>query len=486
MNLRTGAGLAVCLALAAACSTGPSPERATVGDVLHAYTILADRPDDGRTVLLGRVIIEGADQPCPRLSPGPIVTTARTNPNPETFDVTVCEAVLDFGKAVRVEESGAVLPVATAEPRRIVVMGDTGCYSAQGCGDPKAWPFGAFATAAAEAPPDLVVHVGDYNYRGTPGTIDVDGEKLRTYDAGDGLPPPQCLSAQHPYVSQNVPGRAAWDSWQTWRDDFFVPARPLLAAAPWAFVRGNHELCSRAGPGYFYLLDPHSDLLAGELSCPLQQDGDDPLPYVVFIPPARLQLGALRLVLMDSANACDFGTNCPAAFARQFDSLLDLDEGDGPAWLATHRPLWGVEEDASEPGTFQIGSVALQEALRRSRLDGSLPQSVQLVLSGHMHQFESVTFGPGTGRPPQLIVGNSGVGLTNSPLIGPFAMPLDGEPAKGLSLIEFGYLELSLQADGSWRGQVVDPRPSPPEVLADCGTTELNTKGRICLRASPE
>jgi hypothetical protein len=487
MKLRTGAGLAACLALAAACSTSPTLEPATVGDVLHAYTLLADRPDDGRTVPLGRVIIEGVHQPCPTLFPGAIATTARTNPNPETFDVTVCEAVLDFDKAVRVEGAGIALPAATAEPRRIVVMGDTGCYPGQGCDDPATWPFGAFAEAAAQAPPDLVIHVGDYNYRGTPGTIDVDGEKLRTYDAGDGLPPPQCLSAQHPYVSQNVRGRAAWDSWQTWRDDFFAPAQPLLAAAPWAFVRGNHELCSRAGPGYFYFLDPHSDLLGGELSCPPQRDGDDPLPYVVFIPTERLELGAFRLVLMDSANACDFGTNYPATFARQFDAVQALLEGDdGPAWLATHRPLWGVEGDPSRQGTFQIGSVSLQEALRRSRLDGSLPGSVQLALSGHMHQFESVTFEPGTGRPPQLIVGNSGVALTNSPLSGPFTMPVDGKPAEGLSLIEFGYLELTLQADGSWRGEVVDPRRSPPEVLADCGTMELRAQGQICLRASPE
>lgn len=172
MEALSRAGLAACLALLAACTSGPSPsrDRIAAGDVLQAYTLLAQRPADGRTTVLARVIVEGEDRPCPTLSPGAIAMAARTNPNPLTFDVTVCEAVLDFGQAVTVGDAGPTLPAVAAEVRRIVVMGDTGCYSGQGCSDPATWPFGAFTAAAAEAPPDLVVHVGDYNYRGTPGT----------------------------------------------------------------------------------------------------------------------------------------------------------------------------------------------------------------------------------------------------------------------------------------------------------------------------
>ena len=47
------------------------------------------------------------------------------------------------------------------------------------------------------------------------------------------------------------------DNWAVWQKDFFDPAAPLLAAAPWVLVRGNHELCSRGGHGWFRLLDPH-------------------------------------------------------------------------------------------------------------------------------------------------------------------------------------------------------------------------------------
>ena len=46
------------------------------------------------------------------------------------------------------------------------------------------------------------------------------------------------------------------DNWPTWDADFFTPAKPLLAAAPWVFVRGNHEDCERAGLGWLRLLGP--------------------------------------------------------------------------------------------------------------------------------------------------------------------------------------------------------------------------------------
>ena len=75
------------------------------------------------------------------------------------------------------------------------------------------------------------------------------------------------------YWSQNMQGSPIPDVWPAWRDDFFMPAARLMKTAPWLLVRGNHELCSRAGPGWFYLLDPASALLGGariQESCPPQ------------------------------------------------------------------------------------------------------------------------------------------------------------------------------------------------------------------------
>ena len=46
-----------------------------------------------------------------------------------------------------------------------------------------------------------------------------------------------------------------FDAWDTWKASFFDPAAPLLTAAPWIMVRGNHERCGKFGqaPLGFYL-----------------------------------------------------------------------------------------------------------------------------------------------------------------------------------------------------------------------------------------
>src|SRR5476651_2734446 len=114
------------------------------------------------------------------------------------------------------------LPVPVADPQRILVLGDTGCRIKgtylQACNDPVAWPFAGLAKAAAALKPDLVIHLGDYLYR----------ESL--------CPDGNAGCAGSPYG----------DNWASWNADLFSPAAPLLDAAPWLIVRGNHEDCSRA------------------------------------------------------------------------------------------------------------------------------------------------------------------------------------------------------------------------------------------------
>ena len=115
-------------------------------------------------------------------------------------------------------------------PSRVVVIGDTGCRikgtAVQDCNDPSKWPFASVASKAAESKPDLVIHVGDYLYREEP-----------------------C-----PAGSQaSCGGTPAGDTWAAWNADFFTPAKNLLAAAPWAFARGNHRIVRRCSwRGWFY------------------------------------------------------------------------------------------------------------------------------------------------------------------------------------------------------------------------------------------
>ena len=148
------------------------------------------------------------------------------------FPIEVCEARAPVTTA-RLTVSGGAVPILPAQVKRIVVFGDTGCRlegrAIQDCSNPTAWPFGAIAARAAAKRPDLVIHLGDYYYR------------VSSCPAGRA----GCAGSPH------------GDNWPSWKAEFFDPAAPLLAAAPWVMVRGNHELCRRGGHGWFRLLDPH-------------------------------------------------------------------------------------------------------------------------------------------------------------------------------------------------------------------------------------
>ncbi len=330
------------------------------------------------------------------------------------FPVVVCEARAP-ADTIKLTVAGSATPALPKEVRRIAVIGDTGCRlegrAIQDCNDPQAWPFAAIALRAAGHKPDLVIHVGDYYYRETPCPAERTG----------------CIGS--PYG----------DSWTTWLADFFTPAAPLLSAAPWVMVRGNHELCGRGGEGWRRLLDPH------RASPECAAIGD---PYGLY-------LGGLNLLVLDSADADDFSAPAEkvAAYAAQLKSLLKTASSD--AWLLTHRPVW-----ASAQGKLvgQSVNATLQTAIRRQ-----VPPALDLVLSGHLHDFTSYEFGPE--RPAQLIVGDSGdtmLPLGETPLVG---TEIDGiKVRKAFALERFGFFVLERTAAG-WDGTLYDTNDA---VLARC------------------
>jgi hypothetical protein len=122
---------------------------------------------------------------------------------------------------------GRPLALPKANPRRIVVIGDTGCRIKtsdnvfQACGDSGQWPFAAVAAGAAAAAPDLVIHVGDYHYREN-----------------------EC-----PAGNTGCAGSPWGYGWDAWEADVFAPGEMLFAAAPWIVVRGNHESCTARARG---------------------------------------------------------------------------------------------------------------------------------------------------------------------------------------------------------------------------------------------
>ncbi|HYO12417.1 MAG TPA: metallophosphoesterase [Thermoanaerobaculia bacterium] len=472
------------LLLAGSLRAQQAPAQSTVQ---AAYVLLAESPA-GSTVAFARAIVDSG-QSCPDLvgaGAERIPMTPRRNPH--GFAVKVCEARYPIGRSLTVE-GGPRLPPVVEAPSRIAVFGDSGCKpkDQDGCGlDDPQWPFPALARAAAASRPDLVLHVGDYNYRGTPSgfKVTVDGKEVQRwyYDAGDGASPSEQCGIPGPYYSQNSTGNPDADLWEAWWLDFFQPAGDLLTAAPWVFARGNHELCSHAGPGWFYFLDASSELPEGggrQLACP-SQDGEGPaLPHLQLVEPQVLHLGDLDLLVVDSANACDQLPGLAEIYRRQLITAARRLRGR-KAWLMTHRPIWGVA-DAAAPmygcdGQPESGPAlpygelnrTLQCALRGEAGKALLP-ALEQILAGHMHRFEALSFAAPSGRPPVLVVGNSGVAEDPGPPVGAFAQTVDGAPASGFSIAQFGYLELAKDSGGAWHGSMValDPAAWSP-FLSPC------------------
>ena len=167
-----------------------------------------------------------------RVRPGTAPLRPTSNPpadsKPSSFPVTICEFDVPAG-AQRASVGTRAFRCRSASPRRIVVLGDSGCRvnttenALQACDDPAAWPFAEIAATAARLAPDLVIHVGDYLYRET-------------------ACPPTFAGCR------GSPWGYGWDAWHA---DLFVPAAPLMAAAPWIVVRGNHRDLRPRGQGWF-------------------------------------------------------------------------------------------------------------------------------------------------------------------------------------------------------------------------------------------
>ena len=385
--------------IASALLTAQQSHAASGANALAAWLELG--PDG---VAIARVITTDSNCPAMTVDSQRQPMQVRATPSAD-YPVLVCEAAIVAG-AHTASVEGRPLPVPKAQPQRIVVLGDTGCRLLNGrdqaCNDARAWPAAAIATSAAAEGPDLVVHIGDYYYRENPCT-----------DSNPG-----CA------------GSPSGDNWASWNADFFAPEAPLLAAAPWVVTRGNHELCSRGGNGWFRFLDPRP-LPA---TC---QDYTD--PYAVLA-----GIGDLKLLVFDSASADDANAvpDEVAAYVPQFNALWSMAGSD--AWLITHRPLWGVGLTGTTAGAEQT---FVDNATLEAASNNTLPPGVELVLGGHIHLFETLSFPDG--RPPQILVGTGG-DLLDTAVTEPLAgLTVAGDTiARGSTFSQYGYMTLTPSVEG--------------------------------------
>ena len=410
------------LALAGCAPAGvhgnPAPRADQTAPVQPRYTWVQLVDGDRWSV---RSVLDGRATGCPS---GMKVRAAPS----EAFPILVCEPRLQMS-IVTARIGGRTFRRPATSPAAFALIGDTGCrvkrQQVQDCTDPRAWPFQLVAASIARARPGLVVHLGDYWYR-------------EVCTAG-----PAACARTGPLG----------DNWASWEADFFRPAARLLAAAPWIFLRGNHENCGRGADGWFRLLD------AAERS---------PADTVCtrFTQPYRVRLSGLDLLLMDTGCAPE-GTRCTehveettAEYARQLAAVATMAEGGRPAWIATHSPFWGVLRPTGPDST---GTRTLQDALR-GQPNGALPPSVELFAAGHVHLFQALDFGGG--RTPQLIVGNSGTALDPAVTGTHAGRSLAGATLQAFTgFAGFGYALVRPAPGGGWSLDVRDPAGHP---LAVC------------------
>ncbi|WP_245656258.1 metallophosphoesterase [Novosphingobium naphthalenivorans] len=377
---------------------------------------------------------------------------------PSAFPVRVCDLTVPEGTASAVLGSRP-LPLPPKHINRIVVIGDTGCRlkakddAWQACNDPQQYPFARIATQAAAWKPDLVVHVGDYLYRENPCP---EGE------AG-------CTGSPWGY---------GWDAWDA---DFFQPGAPLLAVAPWALARGNHENCARAGQGWWRLLDPRPLLAGRDCNDPGNDTAGD------YSPPYAVPLGdGAQVVVMDLSHA-GTGKIAPsdphAAQYRQTARMLaEMAAGKTFTFAVDHYPFLAVTAQAGKNGQIKLkaGNKALNRLFGKENKH-VMPKGVDVLLAGHVHLWEQVDLGGK--QPSQFVAGFSGTQEDTVPLpqvLPAKVTPLPGTPVRRFDAIvaSFGYMTLERTGRKTWHAAVFDV---DGQKLRDCRINGRRSQCRAAL-----
>ncbi len=347
------------------------------------------------------------------------------------FDVTTCEAIWPRGvKQARIASREVQGP--RSDIQRIVLIADTGCRmkasenAFQPCNDPIKWPFAQVAKSAAALKPDLVIHIGDIHYRESPCPKGNSG----------------CANAAWGY---------GFDAWQA---DFFSPAKPLLASAPWVFVRGNHESCARAGQGWFRFIAAEPWTLSRSCNDPADDhDADYSEPYAVPLDAHS------QFVVYDSSrtNGKPFLTTDLSfgKYTSQLKSVSQLVQKRPNSFFMSHHPLLAVVSGKNAIPFKLAGNEGLQSVFEAAYPERLFPEGVSVSLHGHVHLFEAISFK--SKHPVSLVLGNSG--SANEGRV-PETLPVGTELFKGaliedyISRADYGFATLDRvgpKANGEWR-----------------------------------
>ena len=435
------AGLAIGLLFACA-----SVSAQTMEGIQSVYVVLGENG-----VPVARVLTAEATCPLIRFDAHEVQMDIRTVPatlplrptisspadsKPSVFPLLTCEKNIPVNtKSAMVGDQS--LPLLPPQIKRIVVIGDTGCrlkssdHAYQNCNDKNLYPFAKIAASAAKWKPDLVIHVGDYEYR----------ENV---------------------CPENMPGCAGspWGyGWDAWNADFFEPGASLLKVAPWVMVRGNHESCARAGQGWWRLLDPRPMLPGRDCNDAANDDiGDYSDPYAV-------PLGDdAQMIVLDTSNTLNgviqTGDVRQNKFRDMYSKLEKLSQQASYNIVTNHHPILGFAAKKDKKGDISLlsGNQGIQSVF------GSInplimPPRVNAMLSGHIHLWQEVSFS--SPHPTQFIAGFSGTMEDVVPLparLPPGATPVPGAVVEHFSswVSGFGYMTMERKAATLWEVKVWD------------------------------
>lgn len=377
------------LIFAAACTE--APVKPTAPALVSAWTQLAP----GDKLLIRAVLSDANECPVARVVEAGKTRDVKMNVRGEksrAFPILTCELALD-SRVEKIAVDKRELPVLKKDLTKVLVLGDTGCrlkkdkqgFANQGCLDPQKWPFAELARSAAETHPDLVIHVGDYHYR----------------------------EADCPAGDASCQGIVSGDNWESWRQDFFAPAEPLLGTAPWVIARGNHEDCERAGQGWALTLSSQ------DFSAHCSR-GEAPFTF---------DLGDHRLAIVDNA----YEENTVPSLEKVAPNPTKKQ------WLVLHRPILtrSADVEAAKTPVPKTGST--------------------LVLAGHVHTVSLDRFKDE--RPPEFIVGTGGANLDAENKLGFLESSL---LLKKSVYRDFGFMTLERKPGASeWLGVVRNRKGQP-------------------------
>jgi hypothetical protein len=374
------------------CANTPEPHNQVSSPYTQAYQVIGDKQ------VIVRAITNQAQ--CPsiqwdkgapvkmqtRAEPGTIPLRKSSDQVATEFPIKTCEIVWPHGVLIATV-NGQTMQALKTDIKRIVIVADTGCRlkasenAYQDCNTVSQYPFSLISQNAAKMNPDMVIHIGDIHYRESPCPPDRAGCK-------------------------NSPWGYGFD---TWKADLFEPAKPLLEKAPWVFVRGNHEACSRAGQGWHRFIDIRS--WNEQLSCndPKNDNaGSYSEPYAVPIGASS------QIVVFDSANMPSKEIRAQDVsfkiYSEQIKKAEELARQKSFSIFANHHPISIVLPSKPEsPEDLVLKLNSLGVLMKDIQGDALLSSNFNASLHGHIHTVQAISYQ--NSHPMTLISGNGGSAL---------------------------------------------------------------------------